>query len=259
MRFQFIQHDLGYRKSGEIVEIILSGNAANVRLLDSTNFNAYKNGRQHRYYGGLAKKSPVHLKIPHSGHWYVVVDMQGLRGSVRSSARILPVPLPEIQDLPLSKIPSLVQRDIPPNQNVDSIQRDYDVFISHASEDKEQVVRPLAHALVNGGLKVWYDEFELRLGDSLRRKIDIGLARSRFGVVVLSRAFFGKGWTNYELDGLVTRSITGEQVILPIWHDITKQELIEYSPSLADKVARSTATHTIEEIANEIIEVIINA
>ena len=96
----------------------------------------------------------------------------------------------------------------------------------------------------------------MRLGDSLRRKIDTGLANSRFGVVVLSRSFFQKEWPNYELDGLVTRAVSGEQVMLPIWHEITKKELIEYSPSLADKVARSTATHTIEEIATEIIGVI---
>lgn len=108
----------------------------------------------------------------------------------------------------------------------------------------------------DGGLKVWYDEFELRIGDSLRRKIDTGLAKSRFGVVVLSRSFFRKGWTNYELDGLVTRAVSGEQILLPIWHEITKKELIDYSPSLADKVARSTGTHTIEEIASEIIDVI---
>ncbi len=134
--------------------------------------------------------------------------------------------------------------------------RDLDVFISHASEDKDEVVRPLAEALRKRGLDVWYDEFELKIGDSLRRKIDSGLARSRFGVVVLSQAFLGKGWTNYELDGLVTRAVSGEQVLLPIWHNITKKEVIQYSPSLADKLARSTATHTVEEIAAEIIEVI---
>jgi len=134
--------------------------------------------------------------------------------------------------------------------------REFDVFISHASEDKNDVVRPLATALQSAGLKVWYDEFELRIGDSLRRKIDTGLARSRFGLVVFSKAFFTKGWTNYELDGLVTKAVTGEQVLLPIWHNVTKQEVISYSPSLADKLARSTATHTVEEIAKEIVDVI---
>lgn len=90
---EFIQHDLGYRKGGEIVEISLSGSAANVRLMDSSNFNSYKNGRQHRFYGGRATKSPIRLGIPNSGNWYVAVDMQGLRGTVRSSARILPATL----------------------------------------------------------------------------------------------------------------------------------------------------------------------
>jgi hypothetical protein len=254
---QFIHHDLGYRSAGEIVEVNLSA-GANVRLMDSSNFSSYKNGQQHRYHGGLAKKSPLRLQIPNSGTWYVAVDMQGLMGSVRSSARMLPPPLrplPEIREAPLSSLPSLVQYDAPPDSGETAV-REFDVFISHANEDKIEVVRPLAHALSNGGLKVWYDEFELRIGDSLRRKIDAGLAKSRFGVVVLSRSFFGKGWTNYELDGLVTRAVTGEQILLPIWHDITKKELIDYSPSLADKVARSTGTHTIEEIAKEIIELV---
>jgi hypothetical protein len=71
---QFIQHDLGYRSGGEIVEIILSGSAANVRLMDSSNLGSYKSGRQHRYHGGLATKSPVRLQIPSSGNWHVAVD-----------------------------------------------------------------------------------------------------------------------------------------------------------------------------------------
>ncbi len=154
-------------------------------------------------------------------------------------------------------MPSLVRHhEAPPGSTDSPDTREFDVFISHASEDKDEVVRPLAEALKQGGLVVWYDEFELRIGDSLRRKIDSGLARSRFGVVVLSQEFFRKGWPNYELDGLVTRAVSGEQVLLPIWHNITKKEVIQHSPSLADKLARSTTTHTVEEIAAEIIEVV---
>jgi AbiTii/TIR domain len=100
-----------------------------------------------------------------------------------------------IYEIPLSSIPSLVQNDAPHLNNPDSTTvRDFDVFISHASEDKNTVVRPLARALSDKGLKVWYDEFELKIGDSLRRKIDTGLARSRFGVIVLSRSFFRKDY-----------------------------------------------------------------
>ena len=142
------------------------------------------------------------------------------------------------------------------NKLDDDTDKEYDVFISHASEDKEEVVRPLANALKDKSLNVWYDEFELKIGDSLRQKIDKGVANSKFGIVILSKNFIKKGWTNYELDGLITRSISNQQLLLPIWHNITKQEVIDYSPSIADKVARSTSTNTIEEIAEEIAEII---
>lgn len=250
---QFIHNDLGQRKRGEIVEVTLTS-GANVRLMDSSNFNNYKKGRQHRYSGGLAKKSPLSLQIPSSGHWHLAVDMQGLRGSTKASVRILPGALPAIQDRPLSEVPSLVRENIPPP--TESGGETHDVFISHASEDKEDFVRSLANALIAQGLNVWFDEMTLRIGDSLRQKIDQGLANSKVGLVVLSPSFIKKGWTNYELDGIVTRTVSGEQVLLPIWHNITKQQVVDFSPSIADKVARSTATHTIEEIAIEIAELI---
>jgi hypothetical protein len=250
---QFIHNDLGQRKAGEIVEVTLTS-GANVRLMNNYDFNNYKNGRRHRYIGGLATKSPFRLQIPNSGHWHVAIDMQGLRGSTKASVRILPGALPAIQDRPLSEVPSLVRDNIRPS--TESGGETHDVFISHASEDKDEFVRPLADALIAQGLNVWYDEMTLRIGDSLRQKIDKGLANSKVGLVVLSPSFIKKGWTNYELDGIVTRTVSGEQVLLPIWHNITKQQVVDFSPSIADKVARSTATHTIEEIAIEIAELI---
>ncbi|BDO08923.1 hypothetical protein KAM481_40370 [Aeromonas caviae] len=245
----FLKYDLGNLKRGEVVEVTLSS-GANVRLMDSSNFNSYKNGMKHRFYGGLAKRSPARIAVPNSGHWYVAIDMQGLRGSTNASVRVVPGALPEIQERPLSEVPSLVRDNLltPAETGGET----HDVFISHASEDKDDFVRPLATALINEGLNVWYDEMTLRIGDSLRQKIDKGLANSRVGLVVLSPSFISKGWTNYELDGIVTRTVSGEQVLLPIWHNITKQQVVDYSPSLADKVARSTATHTINEIAAEI-------
>ena len=249
----FLKYDLGNLKRGEVVEVTLTS-GANVRLMDSSNFNSYKNGRKHRFYGGLAKKSPIRILVPNSGHWYVAIDMQGLRGSTKASVRVVPGALSEIQERPLSEIPSLVRDNVPPPTETGG--QTHDVFISHASEDKDDFVRPLANALIEEGLNVWYDEMTLRIGDSLRQKIDKGLANSRVGLVVLSPSFISKGWPNYELDGIVTRAVSGEQVLLPIWHNITKQQVVDFSPSLSDKVARSTATHTIDEIAAEIAELI---
>ena len=206
---KFTHYGLGHVDRGSMVEVTLKGSAANVRLMDNSNFSSYKAGRQDRYIGGLAKSSPVRLEVPRSGNWHVAVDMQGLRGTGRSSVRVIPgsafKPLPAINEAPLRTVPTLVRNA--ENDLVSTIEapdrRMFDVFISHTSEDKDDVVRPLALALRSAGLSVWYDEFELRIGDSLHRKFDKGLASSRFGVVILSQAFFGRGWPEYELDGLV--------------------------------------------------------
>jgi hypothetical protein len=254
----FTHYDLKQQKRGTVVRVTLQGSAANVRLMDSSSFSSYKNGRRHSYRGGLAQRSPVDLVIPRSGHWHVTVDMAGLRGTTRSSIQILPSALPPLRQTNPG-LASLAD-NIADYDDAD-YDKEFDVFISHASEDKDAVVRALAQALDQDySLRVWYDEFELRIGDSLRRKIDAGIARTRFGVVVLSHAFFAKNWSQYELDGLVVREMSGgKQIILPLWHNISKDEIIAKSPSLADKVALQTATSTIDEIAEQIAAVVIEA
>lgn len=122
----------------------------------------------------------------------------------RAGVQVLPGRLPELRERVVPALDGLTPSVAAINHSEDFlIPKDWDVFISHASEDKEEIVRPLARELQQCGLRVWYDEFELRIGDGLRRKIDEGIARSAFGVVVLSTAFFAKNWTQYELDGLL--------------------------------------------------------
>lgn len=131
----------------------------------------------------------------------------------------------------------------------------WDVFISHATEDKEPFVRQLAESLQDAGLKIWYDRFALKVGDSLRRSIDEGLALSRFGVVVLSPFFFAKKWPQLELDGLVAREIIGRKVILPIWHNIDANEVRKFSPILADRLAVNSSAglkFVVEELLSAI-------
>jgi hypothetical protein len=140
--------------------------------------------------------------------------------------------------------------------NKSLLETEYDLFISHASEDKDDFVRPLAETLENLGVKVWYDEFTLKVGDSLRKSIDHGLVKSRFGTVILSSSFCSKNWTQYELDSMVAREMDGHKMILPIWHKVTKTEVINFSPALADKVALNTSMNSIEEIAGQLAEVI---
>lgn len=146
-------------------------------------------------------------------------------------------------------------QQIPINQSL--LNDKYDLFISHASEDKDEFVRPLAETLENLGVRVWYDEFTLKVGDSLRKSIDHGLVRSRFGTVIISSSFCSKNWTQYELDSMVAREMNGHKMILPIWHKVTKNDVINFSPSLADKVALNTSLNSIEEIAGQLAEVIL--
>lgn len=114
---------------------------------------------------------------------------------------------------------------------------EYDVFICHASEDKG-FVEPLAQALIDKGLKVWYAPFEFKIGDSLRQEIDKGLLNSRYGIVVLSEAFFTKNWPQSELDALASRqNKEGRKVILPIWYEITAEEVHKHSPLLSSLYA----------------------
>lgn len=260
---QHIKHGLGRVKRGSTAVVTLD-KQANVQLMDSTNYANYARGRRYRYLGGLMKKSPANILVPRDGHWYIAVDLGGAAGRIRSGVSVQPPPrgnLPAyrepgtqaLQDVLDVRVP---QRPADPNL-LDG--RTWDVFISHASEDKPTVAIPLAEALHERGVTAWLDKAELRIGESLRRRIDQGLAASRFAVVVLSPSYFAKGWPQYELDGIVTLSVAGKQNLLPIWHDLGYSEVVAKSPSLADKLARSTADTDIEAIADEIAELVVTS
>ena len=131
-----------------------------------------------------------------------------------------------------------------------------DLFVSHASEDKDDFVRPLSELLKQYGVDVWYDEFELRLGSSISRSIDKGISNSNFGLIVLSVSFFNKNWTEYELKSLNSYEVEKGDVLLPIWKNVEVEAVRNFSPYLADKFALTTENSSIEEIALKIIEVV---
>jgi hypothetical protein len=132
----------------------------------------------------------------------------------------------------------------------------YDCFISHASEDKRGFVHPLALEMRRLSVRVWYDKFALKVGDSLSKSIDEGLAKSRFGIVILSKAFLGKAWPEYELRGLIAREVGSQKLILPVWLGISKSDLLQFSPPLADKVAIIANRMGINDIARQLIEIV---
>jgi hypothetical protein len=112
-------------------------------------------------------------------------------------------------------------------------------FISHDSRDKDEIARPLATKLISLRCPVWYDEFSLKAGDSLRENIEKGIKDCKKCVLVISPHFLSnKGWTKVEFDSIFTRQIIERQnIVIPVWHNVKPQEVYEYSPSLADKKA----------------------
>lgn len=117
----------------------------------------------------------------------------------------------------------------------------FDLFISYASEDRASIVKPLADGLRSRGYILWYDEFELKVGDSLRERIDHGLSASRAGLVILSPHFIRKEWPKRELAGLTSRQLYEGSLLIPVWHELSLDELLRFSPPLADIKALSSA------------------
>jgi TIR domain len=132
----------------------------------------------------------------------------------------------------------------------------WDIFISHASDDKEAFVDPLARRLKQLAVRVWYDQFVLLPGDRLSEKIAEGLAKSRCGLLVISHSFIRKRWTRYEMSGLVNRFVEDNARLIPIWLDVTRTDVVDLSPALADLVSIRATEHDVNSCALEILRVV---
>jgi hypothetical protein len=132
----------------------------------------------------------------------------------------------------------------------------WDIFISHASEDKEAFVEPLANRLKELAVRVWYDKFVLLPGDRLSEKIGEGLAECRCGLLVLSKTFIKKPWTKYELSGLVNRFVEDNTRLIPIWYGINRAEVAAFNPALADLFSIEGNPKQVDKCALEILRVI---
>ncbi len=112
-------------------------------------------------------------------------------------------------------------------------------FISHDSRDKELIAKPLANGLSSRLCSVWYDEYSLKIGDSLRESIEKGIKEVKKCVIIITKNFLSNpGWGKKEFNSIFTREmIFDERIVLPIWYDVTKEDVYEYSPSLADTFA----------------------
>ncbi len=133
-------------------------------------------------------------------------------------------------------------------------EKQWDVFISYASEDKG-FVEPLSQELIARGLEVWYDRLELKVGDPVQTSIDEALAQSRFGVVIASQNYFAKSWPKKELNALAAMETNGLKVILPVLHGLDRAALAKHSPALAGLVA-AHSSDGIPEVVRHLLRAI---
>jgi hypothetical protein len=133
----------------------------------------------------------------------------------------------------------------------------WDLFISHATEDKQEAAIPLFEALERLGMTVWFDANELKIGDSIRDQIDSGLGACQYGVVILSPNFIAKQWPRRELNALFALEGDGRPRILPVWHNLDRAALVSYSPILADRLAGDTR-QGFDSLAREISKVVLS-
>lgn len=198
---------------------------------------AEKRAKRNDAYLKLQKEQQTEQKKAQRVQQQMISDMQRLYED-----RIADL---EKQALPIISVSSTSKAELAP---------EYDVFVSHAWEDKESFADEFVNELRKLGISVWYDTSQIRWGDSMRQRIDDGLKKSKFGVVILSPNYIaeGKYWTKAELDGLFQLESIRGKTLLPIWHDLTKKQVMEFSPIIANKKAMTTASMTAQEIAAEL-------
>jgi hypothetical protein len=135
----------------------------------------------------------------------------------------------------------------------DKYSKKWDCFISYASEDREAIATPLAEALQKHCLRVWYDKFCLRVGDSLTHSINSGLADAKYGIVILSPSFFAKEWPQKELQGLFALESPDRALLLPVWHKIAAKDIRSTYPILADRVALSSSIGIVDLVRSLLV------
>lgn len=253
--FNYLWWDLDFLKAGQVVKVHIA-TLVNVKLLTYDNFTRYKNGGRYQFHGGIADKTPCEIEVPYGGEWILVVDLTEPYTALFGYMKVNHI------EIEAPKSSSMIQPQtiaIPPKEATGKETTEtYDVFLSHATEDKDTVAIPIKKELEKLGLTVWIDVDKANdlstMG--LRKEIDSAIYNSKYAVIVLSPDYIRKAWTNREFDGITSMEMAKKQTLLCVWHNVTLNAVLEYSPPLANKFARETEKYATNEIANAFASII---
>lgn len=178
--------------------------------------------------------------------------------NISFGSKVTPIGQPADYRVEVRAIAAKLKMFLMQNQNKENSLMKYDVFISHASADKEEYVDKLKAALDKLGVKIFYDKDTIGWGDKWKEKILEGVEKSEFAIIVISQNFFGRVWTEKELNEFLNRqNKNGQKIILPILHNITIEDLKREYPDIAEIQALNTKKYTCEEISIEFAKLLI--
>lgn len=153
---------------------------------------------------------------------------------------------------------NLTIRDITYAEDYHSLSKPL-AFISHDSRDKDEIVRELAEKLVSLNCPVWYDEYSLKMGDSLREKIEDGIKEVPYCILILSKKFLSnEKWAKSEFETIFIKEIYEKKnIIIPVWHGISENDLYNYCPKLLNRLG-GNSSEGIESLAKKIADILKN-
>jgi hypothetical protein len=242
MAYKYIKYDLGYVNAGEIIEISTKYNDTNAFLVDQTNFDKFNKNRSFNYFGGQMNISPLVYQIPKSSNWYVI-NKEYVR--LRERAKIKIQLLKESKRMSLTPLFSLI-----PEIKSD---KKHDVFISYNENDFDETIAEFIQLLEKKGLRVLnmnIDEKTSKIG------LKTMFANARLGIIIPSVKYFLKN-KNLITEELNLNLDAHKNVILPLWHRTSKNEMLSFNNLLENNICRNTFSHDLEDITSEISEILL--
>ena len=238
MKYQL--YNLGFVEEGEIVEVTSEHNNANIFLVDVDDYEKLKKGFDFNYTGGKMNVSPFLLQVPKSKYWYIVVNPYKNSRKTKRKVQVLH----EMRRTSLKSLSDLIYKD-------NYMHKSCDIFVSYDKGDMDDTIQLFIDSLKEKGLNVSSGDI-----GHINEKKNVRLTDTKLGIVFLSKNYMQNHKNNLEVKPIHLNQDIHENVILPIWHRTSKNEMLELKDVLENNISRNTFSYDIEDIACEIVEAI---
>ena len=257
---KYLLYDLGLAKEGNAIEILL-GYAVNVRIMNEQNFRSFSKNSAHKFMGGYVERSPYKVTIPYDDHWYAIIEAGSFFSKIKSLVKLKT----DHMDGDGAIIISPTVCELSPRKSLAKVtsfsdavvKRKLKAFVLHYFKDSNNLAVPLAQAFKKRGLPVNYADYVLEPGEDVEKLIKTGLSKHKFGIIVFTRSMIKAGWKQSDLD-YIKQTIIDEKLLFPVWHNVSKQQVSEFTPALEGLIDKNPETKEAPQIVDEIIGILMN-